>query len=315
LKENDNDKIEIVKEFLSVIKNINKNMPILKMIYSRIKSIDNISKKILSDGAFYDKVMELWGIRDSIVKLATFDISLKKVLIKIDDDFIRSVMNIDTNVLNRTHANLLKNQYALSMINSDNDFIRKLSIIKEEHLHKIIEVSKLLSYRTLRLLNEMPSKDTINNLLNMMSTIKNKQKEQDKQYHNITLLQNKLGKELEEIRLAKERIYEASNFVKRIENAEIEFDIGYDDRIYYDKKNNIINVIINKSSLPKGEKGNDGVGIKFDIVGLAKDLYLYNSQPRGFSYLAHDVPCIYVKTNEKPNNWSRPIKLDFVKED
>ena len=62
----------------------------------------------------------------------------------------------------------------------------------------------------------------------------------------------------------------------------------------------------------QGEKGEDGVGLKFDIVGLAKNLYLYNSQPRGFSYLAHDVPCIFVKLNERPNNWSRPIKLEFV---
>jgi len=315
--EDNNNRIEIVKEFLKEIKVISKNMPILKMVYSRIATMDNLSKKILrSDGTgFYDKVIDLWNIKDSIYRLASFDISLKKALIKIDDAFIRSVKSVDMDIIKETHSNLLENRQALSKIQSDNDFTRKLSMIREEHLHKIIEVSKLLSYRTLRLLNEMPSRDTISNLLNMISIIKSRGEEQDKQYHNITLLQNKLEKELEILRIERKRIYEASNFIKRIEKAEIRLDVGADNEISYDKKNNIINVIINKSSLPKGEKGDDGVGIKFDIVGLAKDLYLYNSQPRGFSYLAYDVPCIYVKTNEKPNNWSRPIKLDFLEED
>jgi len=307
-----NSKIVIVKEFLNIIKNINKNMPILKMVYSRIGSIDKLSKRVL-DGAFYDKVMELWAIKDDISKLASFDILLKKVLIKIDDDFIRSIKSINTDKLNQTHDSLLRNQYALSKINNDTDFMRKLSIIKEEHLNKIIEVSKMLSYKTLRLLNEMPTKDTINTFLNMASRLDLKQKELDKQYHNIIAMQNKLEKELDEFRVERKRLNDGLNFVKRIEKTEFSFKIENENTIYYDKENNIINVIINKASLPKGEKGEDGVGIKFDIVGLARNLYLYNSQPRGFTYLAHDVPCVYIKLNEKPNHWSRPIKLEFTK--
>jgi len=298
-----------IKEFWKIIREIYDNLSILKKIHSRIKDIDKISK-IFNN--LEQKIYDLWTIKDSIYRLAQYDIGLKKMLIKINDDFIRKVNSIDIEKISETYKLLQKNEFALYRLSKkhDDSFLRLLSLLTVEHVQRLIDLSKIpFGYSTIRKINEMPSQNTLTSFLNTSASLETK-------YHNIISMQNKLEKQLYELREERKRIIEASKKLKIVEKLEeIEFVFEVSDKnnmIKYDKENNKINVRINKKNLPKGEKGEDGVGLKFDIVGLAKNLYLYNSQPRGFSYLAHDVPCIYIKLNEKPNNWSRPIKLEFV---
>jgi len=292
-----------VREFWTTIKYLHGNFNVLKSVFTKFYKIDNVYETIIkNDGMFYRDIIALYDIRDSIKRLSDMDLLLKKTLIKITPDFIRTIHSIDTKKIYNLEKTLYENRDGIKKIG---EISEKLRLINVKHIDKIIYLSKHFSLDMITKLRQLPSSQTINSLLNTMSSL-------DKKYHNITTMQNKLEKHLEIVLRNEKAVNEVYS---KLNNLDISISYGKSLGITYDEKLNRINVTINKDELKgkQGDNGRDGVGLSFNTIGLERDRYLYNNQNKGFVFFAYDIPAFYIKYSNRPNDWTRPIIGEFFR--
>lgn len=58
---------------------------------------------------------------------------------------------------------------------------------------------------------------------------------------------------------------------------------------------------------PKGDQGERGAAFTIDATGTLAELSNYNGEAAGFSFLATDNGCIYIKNSDEADDWSNPI--------
>jgi hypothetical protein len=66
--------------------------------------------------------------------------------------------------------------------------------------------------------------------------------------------------------------------------------------------------------LSGGANGKDGQSLKYDEVGLKKNLSQYDDKLYKFSYLAYDTGELYIKLSNTLGDWSEPLLLDNSKQ-
>ena len=57
----------------------------------------------------------------------------------------------------------------------------------------------------------------------------------------------------------------------------------------------------------QGEKGDKGDPMKIDASGTTEDLSLYDSEKKGFSFIATDTGLVYFKNSDASGDWSQPV--------
>lgn len=57
----------------------------------------------------------------------------------------------------------------------------------------------------------------------------------------------------------------------------------------------------------QGDQGPKGDPMKIDATGLSTDLSQYDSEPKGFSFLATDSGMVYIKNSDTSGDWSDPV--------
>lgn len=57
----------------------------------------------------------------------------------------------------------------------------------------------------------------------------------------------------------------------------------------------------------QGDKGDKGDPMKIDATGTAAELSQYETELKGFSFLATDTGMVYIKSSDDPGDWSEPV--------
>lgn len=66
-----------------------------------------------------------------------------------------------------------------------------------------------------------------------------------------------------------------------------------------------INLTIPKGD--KGDRGEKGDPMEIDATGVTEELSAYDSQPKGFAFLATDTGMMHIKNSDSPGDWSAPV--------
>lgn len=289
-----------------MVKDILKKIVDLHSIKDDLSFISKNRRAVLKASRITDvtkRTEKILGLKNQLITLTRHIDTIKSIDLKIDLRFIENIKDLAVKDFNKLLKDFSENRENLRYVKDLNfklrwfkkDTIDNIEFVVKNitplFIKKLINVNKHISdvdkfqskieyeYKTIKGLRE---------------EFENKNREISDKLKDIKKYEKELYRSLDRV----QNIKPILNFVDDEKNAKVEYD-KLSGKMYFflPRVKNISTKKVIRST------------IKYDVIGLFKNISKFSNRKKGFIYFAEDRSEMYIKNSAKNGDWSSPIKV------